>query len=217
MPTLDTPEAVAAAEFYCKLLREYSPNGVLSYSYDQVTAALKLGRANYATEGHIFLMPAGDPDSKAAKTVRFSMFPKGPAGQFPGFATHAWGIPAGAKNKAASWEFIKWAMSKRMMMRAVVEKGYSSPSRRSIIESGEFKKRLTLNDNDVADIYLKTIELAGGSDYMAYRIVPVFPQVDTLIGQAMERIVSKQMSAAELMRLAQSSAIADLKRAGIRL
>ena len=62
-----------------------------------------------------------------------------------------------------------------------------------------------------------TIDLAGGSDYMAYRIVPVFPQVDTLIGQAMERIVSKQMSAAESMRQAQASAIADLKRAGIRL
>ncbi len=51
---------------------------------------------------------------------------------------------------------------------------------------------------------------------MAYRIVPVFPQVDTLIGQAMERIVSKQMSAADSMRQAQSSAIADLKRAGVR-
>ena len=102
-------------------------------------------------------------------------------------------------------------------MRAVREKGYSSPSRRSVIQSPEFRKRLTLNDNDVADIYLKTIDLAGGSDYMAYRIVPVFPQVDTIIGQAMERIVSKQMSAAESMRQAQASAIADLKRAGIRL
>lgn len=217
MPMLDTREAIAAADFYAHLLRDYAPNGVLSYSYDQVTAALKQGRANYVTEGHIFLMPAADPDSKSAKTVRYSMFPKGPAGQFPGFATHAWGIPVGAKNKRASWEFIKWAMSKEMMMRAVTEKGYSSPSRRSVVESAAFKKRLTLNDNDVADIYLKSVELAGGSDYMAYRIVPVFPQVDTLIGQAMERIVSKQMSAADSMRQAQASAIADLKRAGIRL
>jgi multiple sugar transport system substrate-binding protein len=217
MPTLDTREAIAAADFYSHLLRDYGPNGVLSYSYDQVTAALKQGRGNYATEGHIFLMPAADPDSKEAKTVRYSQFPRGPAGHFPGFATHAWGIPVGAKNKRASWEFIKWAMSKQMMMRAVTEKGYSSPSRRSVIESPEFRKRLTLNDNDVASIYLKAIEIAGGSDYMAYRIVPVFPQVDTLIGQAIERIVTKQMSAAESMRLAQTSAIADLKRAGVRL
>jgi multiple sugar transport system substrate-binding protein len=108
-------------------------------------------------------------------------------------------------------------MSKSMMMRAVTEKGYSSPSRRSVIESPEFKKRLMLNGNDVAEIYLKTIELVGKSNYMDYRIVSVFPQVDTLIGQAMERIVSKQMSAAESMKQAQSSAIANLKRAGIRL
>ena len=156
-------------------------------------------------------------DSKVARTVRYSAFPKGPAGHFPGFATHAWGIPVGAKNKPASWEFIKWAMSKDMMLRAVTEKGYSSPSRRSVVESAEFRKRLTLNDNDVANIYLKSIEIAGGSDYMSYRIVPVFPQVDTIIGQAMERIVSKQMSAADSMKQAQASAIADLKRAGIRL
>jgi multiple sugar transport system substrate-binding protein len=86
-----------------------------------------------------------------------------------------------------------------------------------VIESPEFKKRLTLNNQDVAEIYLKTIEIVGGSDYMAYRIVPVFPQVDTLIGQAVERIVSGQMSAAESMKKAQESAITDLKRAGIRL
>ena len=86
-----------------------------------------------------------------------------------------------------------------------------------MIESAEFKKRLTLNGNDVADIYLKTIDLVGKSSYMDYRVVSVFPQVDTLIGQAMERIISKQMSAAESMRQAQESAIANLKRAGIRL
>jgi len=76
---------------------------------------------------------------------------------------------------------------------------------------------MTLNGNDVADIYLKGIETAGGSDYMAYRIVQGFPQVDTLIGQAIERIVTKQMSAADSMKLAQTSAIADLKRAGIKI
>jgi len=41
MPTLDTREAIAAADFYSHLLRDYGPNGVLSYSYDQVTAAAR--------------------------------------------------------------------------------------------------------------------------------------------------------------------------------
>ena len=34
MPTLNTPEAIAAAEYYAQLLREYGPDGVLSYTYD---------------------------------------------------------------------------------------------------------------------------------------------------------------------------------------
>ena len=52
---------------------------------------------------------------------------------------------------------------------------------------------------------------------MAYRIVNVYPQVDTQIDKAIERIVSGQMSAAESMKLAQANAIADLRRAGVKL
>lgn len=216
MPTLDTPEAVAAAEFYSRMLRDYGPDGVLSYTPDQLAAALKQGRANYATEAIPFLTPAAAADSKAAKTVRYSMFPKGPAGQFPGFATHAWGIPTTAKNKAASWEFIKWAMSKATMGRALGN-GYSSPTRRSITKSAEFHRAMLLNGTDVADIYSNTVDIAGSGNYMSYRTVPVFPQIDALIGQAIERIVSKQMSASESMKKAQRDAISDLRRAGIKL
>ena len=64
-------------------------------------------------------------------------FSQGAGGTLPRLRDPCLGIPVGAKNKPASWEFIKWAMSRQMMLRAVKEKGYSSPSRRSIIEDPE--------------------------------------------------------------------------------
>jgi multiple sugar transport system substrate-binding protein len=216
MPMLDTPEAAEAADFYANLLVDYGPDGALAYTYDQVVAALKAGRVNYSTNNQAFLVQMAAADSKVADKCNFAMMPAGPKGRFPGVASHAWGIPVGSKNKKAAWEFIKWAMSKDMVKRMLVEKGYGSITRRSLIDSPEFKKKLTINGVDVAKLYLDTIDLAAGG-YMTYRTVHVYPQVDKQIDIAIQTIGSKQMSAADAMRRAQEASIADLKRAGIKL
>src|SRR3712207_7236708 len=44
-PTLDTPEAVVVAEYFARLLKEFGPSGVLSYTEDQTIQALQTGRA----------------------------------------------------------------------------------------------------------------------------------------------------------------------------
>jgi multiple sugar transport system substrate-binding protein len=216
MPVLDTPEAVAAAEFFSKLVRDYGPDGALSYTYDQVVATLKSGRANYSPNGQIFVLQMGAPDSKVAKTCNFAMCPEGPKGRFPGVASHGWGIPVGSKNKDAAWQFIVWAMSKPVIKKMVVERGYSSITRRSLIESPEFKGKLNINGHDITKIYLNTIAL-GTRGYMKYRTVHVYPQVDKQIDIAIQNIVSRQMSAAEAMRQAQQNSVTELKRAGVKL
>ena len=217
MPVLNTPEAIEAAEYFANLLRTYAPDGVLSYMYDQALYSCLQGRSNYITFNHAWLVQIGDPKkSKVAKTVAYSMMPAGPKGRFPGVAAHGFGIPAGSKKKDAGWEFIKWAMSKEMFRRMLVEKGYGSITRRSIIDSPEFKKENTLNGYDVADLYLKTIELAA-TGYMKYRTVHVYPQVDKLIDKAIELVTSRQMSGKQAMDWAQTNAIAELKKAGINL
>ncbi len=179
-------------------------------------AALKAGRINYSTNNQAFLVQMAAADSKVADKCNFALMPAGPKGRFPGVASHAWGIPVGSKNKEAAWEFIKWAMSKDMIKRMLVDKGYGSVTRRSLIDSPEFKKKLTINGVDVAKLYLDTIDLAA-SGYMTYRTVHVYPQVDKQIDIAIQTIGSKQMSAADAMRRAQEASIADLKRAGIKL
>jgi multiple sugar transport system substrate-binding protein len=218
MPTLDTPEAAAAAEYYASLLTTYAPSGVLSYTDDQAMRAQLAGRANIRTQAIGWMTPlAKDPESQVAETVRYALMPGGPAGNFPGSNSHGFGIPKGAQNKEAAWEFIKWAMGKEMTRRIALEKGYSAVCRRSVIEDPAYKEALTLNGQDVASLYLQVLELGGKSGYMKYRTVPVFPQVGDKINKAIERIASGQQDGPAAMAQAQEEAIADLKKAGVQL
>jgi multiple sugar transport system substrate-binding protein len=98
----------------------------------------------------------------------------------------------------------------------VVERGYSSITRRSLIESPEFKGKLTVNGHDIVKIYLDTIAL-GAQGYMKYRTIYVYPQVDKQIDIAIQNIASGQMGAAEAMRQAQRNSLVELTRAGIKL
>ncbi len=217
-PTLDTPEAIKAADFYSNLLRNYSPDGVLSYTEDQALTAMLQGRANYRTHALSQLTPLGDPaKSKVINTLKWAMMPAGPKGAFPGSNSHGWGIPINSKQKEAGWEFIKWAASKETISRLVFEKGHAAPCRISVISSPQFKKMMTVNGQDLADLYLKVLEVSGKTGYMKYRTVPVFPQVGAAINTAISAIASGQMSAEAAMKQAQQQAISDLKKAGVKM
>lgn len=216
-PTLDTPEAIAAAEYYASLLREFGPDGAITYTPDQVTQALKLGRVNFTDSGQLHLAQLGDAaTSKTIKTLKFGQVPKGPAGRFPGTAVHGLGIPTGSKNKEAAWAFIQWALSKQTTRKAVAA-GYGSPARRSDIDSKEFRAKQVINGNDLAQLALDSIELASKTGHMKYRTVSVYPQVDQQLNKAIALIASGQASAKQALQQAQAQSITELKRAGQNL
>ena len=215
MPTLDSPEAVAAAEFFAKLVNSYGPPAASGYTYDQITEAMRAGRINYAAHNHAFLALLGEPGSKVADTSNFSILPMGPKGRFPGIASHGWGIPVGAKNKDASWEFIKWSMSKEMILRLTEKHGLGSVTRSSMVESDVYKRKMVINGVDTGKLFLDSIALSE-QGHMKYRTVHVYPQANTQITQALGRIISGQMKAKESLAQAQTNTIADLRRAGVR-
>ena len=203
---LNTPEAIHAADFFSHLLRDYGPDGVLSYTYDQVLQAQKDGKINYTTSNETFVVQMANPSLPVAKTCAFSLVTGGPAGRFPDVAAHGWGIPTASKNKDAAWMFITWAMSKQLLLRMFHDKGYSSVTRKSIIETPEFKEKLQINGYDVASMYLETLQIAS-KGYSVYRTVPPYPPIDHEIDVAIQTIVSKQMTAKDAMERAQDNAL----------
>jgi multiple sugar transport system substrate-binding protein len=217
-PVLDTAEAAQAADYYAGLLVKYGVPGMLSYTDDQAMRAQIAGRANLRTQAIGWMTPlVKHQESKVKTTARYALMPGGPAGAFPGSNSHGLGIPLGARNKKAAWAFIQWAMSKEMVRRIALEKGYAAVCRRSVIDDPEYRQRMTLNGQDVAALYLKVLELGGKSGYMKYRTVPVFPQVGDKINKAIERIATRQQGARDAMKQAEAEAIADLKKAGVKL
>ncbi len=176
------------------------------------------GRANMRTQAITWMVPlAKHEESVVKKTVRYGLMPAGPKGNFPGSNSHGLGIPAGSKKKEAAWEFIKWALSKETIAMVVKNHGYPSVCRMSVIKSPEFKQVLTLNDQDVAALFLEVLQLGGKTGYMKYRTVPVYPQVGDKINKAIERIATKQQAAPDAMKQAQGEAIQDLQKAGIKV
>lgn len=215
-PVLDSPEAVAAADYFASLIREFGPNGGITYTADQSLQALKQGRVNFSDASQTYLAQLADPSSRTLKTASFGQMVSGPKGRFPGMAVHALGIPVGSKNKEAAWAFIQWALSKQLTRRAIGA-GYGSPTRRSDIDSQAFRGKQVVKGIDLAQLSLDAIERAGSGGYMKYRTVEVYPQVDQQLNKAIALIASGQLSAKQAMAQAQAGTISDLKRAGVKI
>ncbi len=217
-PTLDTKEAIESADWYANILRKYCPEGVLSYTNDQALTAQAQSRANIRIQSISWFTPMADPaKSTVAKTLKFARMPAGPKGDYPAGNSMGVGIPVGSKNKEAAWEFIKWMCSKETVKRLAVEKLHPGPCRTSVINSPEFKKAMTINGHDLASEYITVLDLIGKSGYMLYRTVSVFPPVGTAINKAIEAIATKQTTAEAAMKQAQQEAVADIKKAGVKI
>lgn len=215
-PQLASPEAARAAELYATLLKSYSPSGVLSYTEDQARQAMVNGTAAINIHSHTWMLPMFAEGSRVKDTARLAFMPRGPAGDFPGANCQGIGIPAGARNKEAGWEFIKWMLSKELLARIVRDHGHPSVCRASVVGSEEYRRRFTINGQDIGAMYRAVLDKpAGGNNYMAYRTVPVFPQVGDKINRAIERIASGQAQPEAAMQQAQAETVVDLRRAGI--
>lgn len=216
-PTLDTPEAIEAADYFARLIRDFGPNGGITYTADQSLQALKQGRVNFSDASQTYLAQLGNAQrSRTVNTSHFGPMVSGPKGAFPGMATHALGIPVGSKNKEAAWAFIQWSLSKAMTARALAA-GYGSPTRRSDIDSSVFRSKQVINGVDLAQLSIDAIDRAGQGGYMKYRTVEFYPQVDQQLNKAIALIVSGQQSAKAAMAKAQAGTVADLQRAGVKL
>lgn len=114
--TVNSPEAVAALEWYIKLLNNYAPQGVENWNWPDIADAFGQGTVASYIDAHGSAAVIANPEkSKVVGKIGFARWPKGPSGKRV-TSIWNWSFPINAalsdKDKAATWLFIQWAASR---------------------------------------------------------------------------------------------------------
>ncbi|MCV0396936.1 MAG: sugar ABC transporter substrate-binding protein [Rhizobiaceae bacterium] len=113
---VNSEEAIAALDWYVKLLNGYAPPGVENWNWPDIADAFGQGTLGSYIDAHSSAAVIANPEkSKVVGKIGFARWPKGPSGKRV-TSIWNWSFPINAalseKDKAATWLFIQWAASK---------------------------------------------------------------------------------------------------------
>ncbi|CAM3281850.1 sugar ABC transporter substrate-binding protein [Occultella aeris] len=116
---IGTPEAIAAYEFYGRLLAETGPPGVTNMSLEQAMPIFAQGKAAFYIDADAIYSNFLDPGiSTVIEEVGFAPFPAGPAGSVPhNIPSWSLGINRFSLLQDDAWEFIRWISGPEMVAR----------------------------------------------------------------------------------------------------
>ena len=127
----DGPEAVWAAEFYRKLNRDYGPQGVVGFNWNESQTTFMQGRAAMWIDGIGFAAPLEDKTkSRVVGKVGYGVTPAGPKAHHSATFADGAGIASASKKKGPSWFYIQWMTSKQNQL-AFLKSGAGAPARMS--------------------------------------------------------------------------------------
>jgi multiple sugar transport system substrate-binding protein len=109
---ISSPEAIAALEYYGRILRESGPDGVLNMSWAEGTAQFQQGHVAMYIEGDDRWPEFTDPEASTLSEDQVGYAPS-PA-HTSVVPAQALGIASGSSKPDVAWAFVKWASSKEM-------------------------------------------------------------------------------------------------------
>lgn len=183
--TLDTPEAIAALEFFHSLI-PYANPGVLAQDWDECFATFAAGNAAMNIQWQNAAPGLADP-SKSQIIGKWGITltpgitqPDGSIRRSPTFGGWNIGIAADSQNREAVWEFILWATSLEMER----ELAYAMPSSRKSV----------LGDPDFQAKYIEYETMLKSYDHaMGRPRIPEWPQM----ADSIEAALSEAMTGAK--------------------
>lgn len=112
-----TPEAIAAYEYYGRLLHETGPPGATNMSLEQAMPIFAQGKAAFYVDADAIYTNFLDPGiSTVQDLVGFAPFPAGPAGARPhNIPSWSLGINEFSRLRDDAWEFLRWASGPEMV------------------------------------------------------------------------------------------------------
>jgi multiple sugar transport system substrate-binding protein len=187
---LCSPKDKAALETYSRLLRDYGPPGVVNYSFPQISALYRAGRAAMAFEASNELRTVMEGGERLKDTTLIP-FPAGDAGQVP--TAIGWGMAVSAHSKQpdAAWYFVQWATSPAVQKLMAVQG--IAPPRSAVANDPEYRK--WIDEEPVRKQWQAALDVlaAKGSSEVGYPIV-ANPESREFIGQAVQDLILNQKS-----------------------
>jgi multiple sugar transport system substrate-binding protein len=134
-PIFNSPEGVAATDMWGKLMREFGPKGVETFTWQLNVGYFKAGNSAMMIEASGVTPIVVDPkDSKVVGKVGYASIPRIPGKDpKPNYWTWAMGINAKSKNKKAAWLLGEYLSSKFISYESA-QHG-SGASRKSVLET----------------------------------------------------------------------------------
>lgn len=210
-PTVNTPEAIKATEFYANILKQYGPPGVANWTNMEVYAAQQQGKIAMTLDANAFGPIIDDPEkSKTAGKWGYAVIPGDKGGPQPAVYTHCLSINNDSKKKTAAWLFVQWATSPQMTAIRAMATGV--PPRASSWENPQFAKQMKhVGNGAYTTVTAKSLNIADGQ----YR--PVFPhwrEMGDILGEAVQSVIAGSQTAEAALNKAQEDITAMLVKNG---
>lgn len=191
----DTPDAIAAAEIYKRLLKDFGPPGVAGFNWNEAQSLFAQGRAAMWIDGIGFAPPLEDRQrSRVVGKVGYGVFPRGPKAHHSAMFADGIGIAAASQKKEAAYLYCLWTTSKVMSNR-LLQGGGGVPFRNSTLRDEPTLAAMTV-PRDWATCVAQSLAIVRPGLPV---IVPVTEFRD-VFGTALTNMVQGADAAAELRR-----------------
>lgn len=185
-PAFNSPEAVAATELFAELIRDYGPPGAGNFSWNDVQLSMQQGTTAMIIDATNFGPRLEDPEeSKVVGNVGYAMVPAGKAGRFPSIYSAVLAIPEFSEEKAAAWEFLKWATSSDIQVRSALEENRLDLTRISAWNDPRFLEKYRYPE--MIDVTVSSMDIAI-AEYLPR--VPEFGEAADVLGVAINEVIT---------------------------
>lgn len=190
--SLDSPEAVAAVEYFLEL-SQYAPEGVANYQSAQVRDALYSGTGAIAIEVWPgWIRDINNPDESAVvDQVAITKHPRQTRSSSPMIGVWLAAIPENAPNSEVAFDFLLHLTSEEMQRQMSLEAGIP-PTRASVHEMA-----------DVQEAYFwYPAQLDGLQNGVARPRTDQWKEVEAALGEALQQALIGEIGAEEAVRRA---------------
>jgi multiple sugar transport system substrate-binding protein len=205
---LDTPEAIAALEYYANILNKYGPPGAANHSYIEVQTMMMQGEAGIFIDSASLAPRCEDPaNSVVAGKLGYAVVP-GKVETQPGFYAWTLVVPENSARKEAAAKFLEWIISPEIAKQL----GWSAPNQalESVYDIPPYPGYA--QSEPLVKVMKDSLALAD-PDYRPRNKITA--EVGTRVSVAISEVLSGEKSAAQALREANDEINRIIRDAGL--